>query len=738
MFFAEEDLTLHITRGDAGEITVRAVDETTDGGETPYIFKAGEVLRLKIYEKKNCSVVVLQKDYPVVKDTETVTLALTEADTKIGEIISKPVDYWYEIELNPFTEPQTIVGYDDDGAKILRLYPEGLDKEYIPPTEEELGTVDKNLSLTSDRAIQNQAVARAVVQIESTVEKNNEATTKALTETTEKISILNAKVTNLSTIPEGSTTGDAELIDIRLGANGNKYASAGESIRNQFKDIVEVVGCGKNLFNPNDIDFVDGVRFDENGDLIPSAQHMTTGFIEVEPNNKYYLQFKQNGTTRYTLRSAVAYDENKNIVTIIPTETGIGSGFLIDNEAIKYIRISLFSTNYANAPATDVQIEKGSRTDYEPFQQFYKLTKNTSFDIPRETEAEGIIEFQNWDKPVFDKAPLFTLENDLTGYSANNGDIRVTSVLAKYDALATANPDYITKSNFGADSEGNMLYRYDFVEPEQPHSNKPYSTKKPKVILISGVHPEYGGIYCLYHTMNEITNNPALIDLRRNCHFIVVPIVNHYGCTNYVRKNANGVDLARNFEVDFVKMTNTESNEYGGTAPLTELECQYIDNLLAENTDAICMASCHSFKGDGSEDNIQTWGASATLYETNLTMKVIDKLSRVWKSKYDIIPDDVKYLGETSLDAPGGSEGKQAMKYGIQGLTLEVCEFFRYETNAVRYSPMAISRGTEVYINWLLTNLWNYENDDKSLGNIENVLDSIIALQNTYIGGETE
>ena len=55
MFLAEEDLTLHITRGDAGEIVVRAIDETTDGGETPYIFKAGEVLRLKVYEKKNCN-----------------------------------------------------------------------------------------------------------------------------------------------------------------------------------------------------------------------------------------------------------------------------------------------------------------------------------------------------------------------------------------------------------------------------------------------------------------------------------------------------------------------------------------------------------------------------------------------------------------------------------------------------------------------------------------------------------
>lgn len=48
-------------------------------------------------------------------------------ETKIGEYISKPKEYWYEIELNPETYPQTIIGYDEDGPKVLILYPEGGD-----------------------------------------------------------------------------------------------------------------------------------------------------------------------------------------------------------------------------------------------------------------------------------------------------------------------------------------------------------------------------------------------------------------------------------------------------------------------------------------------------------------------------------------------------------------------------------------------------------------------------------
>ena len=52
---------------------------------------------------------------------------MTGEDTKIGQVINKPIDYWYEIELNPEINPQTVIGYDNDGAKIFKLFPEGAD-----------------------------------------------------------------------------------------------------------------------------------------------------------------------------------------------------------------------------------------------------------------------------------------------------------------------------------------------------------------------------------------------------------------------------------------------------------------------------------------------------------------------------------------------------------------------------------------------------------------------------------
>lgn len=112
---------INITRGDFGVLDVELDDEC--------VFKIDDVVRFKVFEANKCENVKLQKDIVVEQETPSVTIKLTKEDTKIGDIINKPTDYWYEVELNPDTKPQTIIGYDIKGAKIFRLYPEGGDTQ---------------------------------------------------------------------------------------------------------------------------------------------------------------------------------------------------------------------------------------------------------------------------------------------------------------------------------------------------------------------------------------------------------------------------------------------------------------------------------------------------------------------------------------------------------------------------------------------------------------------------------
>ena len=123
MFVILNDKTICLTRGDIANIVVSA--NLQDG--QVYTFTAGDVVRFRVFKKRDCASTVIQKDVEVDTESETVTICLTKEDTKIADIINKPVDYWYEIEMNPDTEPQTIIGYDENGEKIFRLYPEGGD-----------------------------------------------------------------------------------------------------------------------------------------------------------------------------------------------------------------------------------------------------------------------------------------------------------------------------------------------------------------------------------------------------------------------------------------------------------------------------------------------------------------------------------------------------------------------------------------------------------------------------------
>jgi hypothetical protein len=285
MFVVNDDMSIYLTRGDTAIFSV-----TADNNGKNYVFRPGDVVRMKVTEKKACENVIFQKDFPVTEEAEKVDILLTEEETKIGEVISKPTDYWYEIELNPYTNPQTIVGYDDDGAKILKLFPEGRDLEPTPVTPEDIPVVDAELSLTSDRPVQNQAIARTVTVLREDIKAVRGSVTAAFASCEERLSTetkqrseadgrLTERINNLVANTGEQTQGNAELIDMRVGSDGKTYATAGEALRTQVRELEEDA-CKINL-NSTNTSFTIGKMIWTNGAEYDSNATAITGYIPV-------------------------------------------------------------------------------------------------------------------------------------------------------------------------------------------------------------------------------------------------------------------------------------------------------------------------------------------------------------------------------------------------------------------------------------------------------------------------
>lgn len=116
-----EGKTISINRGDEGQ----SFDLKVPINDTEYYtFKTTDIIKFGVYKRNgfNKQPIILKTIIPE-EETQTLTITLTQEETRIGDLINNPVVYWYEIQLND----NTIIGYDESGAKEFILYPEGSD-----------------------------------------------------------------------------------------------------------------------------------------------------------------------------------------------------------------------------------------------------------------------------------------------------------------------------------------------------------------------------------------------------------------------------------------------------------------------------------------------------------------------------------------------------------------------------------------------------------------------------------
>ena len=162
-----------------------------------------------------------------------------------------------------------------------------------------------------------------------------------LTTLNSNTSVLTSRVNNLGTLQEGSTTGDAELIDIRTGTDGTTYDSAGEAVRSQLK----ISDCKKQLLIAGELDLLPFVKILEN-----QAINGTTGEI-VSYNGDYVIDkftpFVERGTISSSATSITVFKYNNNSFTKMDVVSGT---------TIEFDHSSEYAVRLHNADNTAVDV----------------------------------------------------------------------------------------------------------------------------------------------------------------------------------------------------------------------------------------------------------------------------------------------------------------------------------------------------------------------------------------------
>lgn len=334
MFKINDDLSIYVTRGDAVVFNLNA---TTDNGET-YIFKPEDVVRIKIMERKGCEDVVFQKVFVIEEETDTVEISLSGEDTTIGDVISKPTDYWYEVELNPFTIPQTIIGYDDEaGAKIFKLFPEG--NSDLKPKD--VPVVDRELDFYSDRPIQNQAVAWAVT---NAINEMHITTEKAVEDTVE---ITNNAIAEVNTITETAVNEFNEIRENTI----TTVNTSNENTLNEFNEIREDTINTVNASNENTLNEISGII-----DEVHTSNENTLNEVNALVGEvRKELQNVPNADNMANLQSQIT-DNKNNISTNTTNISNLQSSLGTTNT-----NVSTNTTNINNLTTrvTNVETELG-------------------------------------------------------------------------------------------------------------------------------------------------------------------------------------------------------------------------------------------------------------------------------------------------------------------------------------------------------------------------------------------
>lgn len=164
-----------------------------------------------------------------------------------------------------------------------------------------------------------------------------------------QIAVERARINQFVALEDGSTTGDAELQDIRVGYNGIKYTTAGEAVRTQMSEFAYSFKKRRNLINPDKI--ITGY-LDNSGKLTASANYSVSELIPVKPLTTYWYSLPSRNNV------PLSHSQNKCRFIAFYSESGVyvsnvaeARGDFTTPEGVAFVRLTMYNNGLTAAGA---------------------------------------------------------------------------------------------------------------------------------------------------------------------------------------------------------------------------------------------------------------------------------------------------------------------------------------------------------------------------------------------------
>lgn len=190
---------------------------------------------------------------------------------------------------------------------------------------------------------------------ESVTELGNRVTTEVAALTTQD-NVLSARMDSFARLPDGSlsTAADAELVDIRVQADGSTASTAGDAVRAQvaeLKDGFDAVIDSNTNYRHTDIPVYQTITgWELKGD---GASSQASGFIirkyKVTAGDLIYLKIIKDGNGTFQFQSATNVPGNvPNPYLVGAAHTSAIDGYVIAPSGATYLIVSQLADNTAN------------------------------------------------------------------------------------------------------------------------------------------------------------------------------------------------------------------------------------------------------------------------------------------------------------------------------------------------------------------------------------------------------